>query len=765
MARFKKGDWVVIVDKRLEFNGKYDGVICEVTGYAIRDNCYYLRGVGIEPGSWSEEFLVPASEIIKVGSRLKVREDLYMDMYPLPLFGLNSCMEELKGNSVTVENAILRQKDGNIHICLQGNCWDWSLGMFERVFLDEDYKVENNIEKEEIKVEEKIVLTQEQKEELVGEMRDLLDEYDYSYSDSAIDKIIDNWFEAKEPIIRILSKHSNWNADKFQVQFNHTFNRVLDNKTRKKFFVWIEIHSLLNKILQPFKINGRTLSQVEDEYYALEIKQPICRNGYAIGVEKYLAAIEKQIKLKAEYSVFDGRRYTEESEEKFRKAREIFDILKYECTEQYISQEVADRLNKFDSELRVHRGHKTTKIVGKFCRMYGIDKAEDYGREYAKYCDAMNPLQVERHTILSVNPIDYLTMSFGNTWASCHTIDKENLRQRGGRSYHGCYSSGTMSYMLDETSMVFYTVDADYNGNYFELQDKISRNMFHFGEEKLIQGRVYPFDQTDDNHSCGNEIYKPYREIVQKIFADCLGVPNLWYNKKGTDECDKVTYHTGTHYKDVLHYGNCNVSYLRKTPDDIDFNTSCVHIGTRPVCINCGREHDIEDNISCCDSGERCVCCGELISQHDIEHGYVRETEDGYCCDSDGCAVWCEVHDCYETREDDHEYVDGYGWICEYGLNYSDEVERCVECGNIYLTEDGIVDAHGDFYCDRCAEDCLTYVEDENGYYRNEEVERCENCGEYFLKEDMVKIENDYYCECCAEELEEENEEDTEETA
>lgn len=768
MARFKVGDWVVIVDKRPEMNGKYDGLVCRIVDMNGED--YILENAKLVVKSmWSEEFLLPAIEVIKVGSRLKIREDLSETMETRPMFGLNDYMRQKKGVIVTVKKrSVVRDRDydysDNLCLYLEKDIflWTWSLAMFERV-IDADYKVENNME-EEKEMEEKIVLTPEQKQQLVDEMRDLLDEYDYNYSDSAIDKIIDEWFKAKEPIIRILSKHPNWNPDKFQVQFNHTFNRILDKKGRLSFFAWIRNGDLLTTLLETQVIDGKTLTELENELYGMRIKKPVYKDGVAFNKELYISSIKKKVEIQTRISAFNNQRYTKESVDKYRSSCKIYDIL-IDCTEQYISQEDADELNKIDSELRVHRGHKTTKIVGKFCRMYGIDKADNYGREYAKYADAMNPLQINRHTVLSVNPIDYLTMSFGNTWSSCHTIDKDNIRQRGGRSYQGCYSSGTMSYLLDETSIVFYTVDSDYNGSDFELEDKISRNMFHFGEEKLIQGRIYPFDQTDDDHSCGNEIYKPYREIVQKIFAECLEVPNLWYNKKGTEECDKVTYHTGTHYRDIIHYGNCNVSYLRKTPTDTDFNDVKICIGAKPICIKCGSRHTVEDNISCCDSGEKCIHCGEHISQGDIDRGFARYTEDGWCCDDDDCAVWCEYHERYEENDTSHEYVEEYGWVCETGINNSYNLNYCENCGRVFHTDDGIFDAHGDYYCDSCSENNLVYVDSEGEYYPENEVARCASCEEYFLRTDMKMDDfGDYYCEGCWEEIYGE-EENTEESA
>ena len=74
--------------------------------------------------------------------------------------------------------------------------------------------------------------------------------------------------------------------------------------------------------------------------------------------------------------------------------------------------------------------------------------------------------------------------------------------------------------------------------------------MFHYGNDKLIQGRVYPQDNDGVN-----AVYKEIRPIVQRVIAEILDVPNLWRNVKGTGICNDMTIHTGTHFRDVLEFG------------------------------------------------------------------------------------------------------------------------------------------------------------------------------------------------------------------
>ena len=53
-------------------------------------------------------------------------------------------------------------------------------------------------EKEENKMDVKEIITEEEKEMLLEDMKHLLDEYDYDYTEEALDRIIDTWAENKE---------------------------------------------------------------------------------------------------------------------------------------------------------------------------------------------------------------------------------------------------------------------------------------------------------------------------------------------------------------------------------------------------------------------------------------------------------------------------------------------------------------------------------------------------------------------------------------
>ena len=491
-------------------------------------------------------------------------------------------------------------------------------------------------------------ITTAERNYLLDNMKDLLDEYDYNYSTDALDEIIDTWADNKANLIEAFRRHPNYIEGKFMIAFDCDFERATDITEIRRFSSWI-YRATMNEL---------------------------CTANY--DQVNFLYCLD-------------------------------------EYTDQFITSELANIINRVFPEAKAVAGQKMSRVINKICTLLGLSKLADYNREFAKYADALNPLLIKRHTVLSVNPLDYLTMSFGNSWASCHTIDKRNKRDMPN-NYSGCYSSGTISYMLDEPSMVFYTVDASYNGNEYWDQPKINRQMFHYAEDKLVQGRLYPQD-NDGNNSA----YTPYRNIVQKIISEIFDFPNLW---KVSRDFNCYIYSKGTHYKDYCQYENCNMS----RPNGNE-NENYMTIGHMPICIECGNEHDTEDNINCCYSQNVCSSCGRRISN---DEAYFINDE-AYC---NGCVSYCDICDNY--------YPNGDGTYIA-----SEDRYVCDSCLDQYYTQ-----------CERCGEyvdnECVTHVESEYDVCSDcleEYYSICAHCGEWHRTFRMFEHNGVLYCRDCYSEL------------
>ena len=491
-------------------------------------------------------------------------------------------------------------------------------------------------------------------EKILTNMVDLLEEYDYNYSTCALNKIIDTWHDRKRFLIEAFEEHPNYIGE-YMIAFDTNYEREIDQVIVRGFIDWIRYSCITNPT------HMMTLPQEVTSF-------------------EYLYNIKYEV-----YCILDtySNWYT-----------------------RTISEEFAKKINSAMPNIHAHAGQKASRVMNKICNYLGYSKHLEYNKEYAKFADALSPIKIKRHTILSLNPIDYLTMSFGNSWASCHTIDKTNKRGMPN-SYEGQYSSGTMSYMLDKVSMVLYTVDASYEGKEYYTQPKIHRQMFHFGEEKLIQGRLYP--QSHDAYS--EELYTNYRNIVQEIISCIMDVPNLWTI---SHKAAAYTYSEGTHYRDYECYSPCTMSRLKGTE-----NEEQIIIGADPICIECGYTHEVEENINCCSRQTYCEHCGCVVHPDDViwVDGYP------YCRE---CVEYCDRCECYHRT--DSTYIPSEDRnVCRYCLdNY---YYYCDEC-NEYCYYDDVhyIDSTDRYVCDDCLEEYYTQCVECDEYFLNDHIDECGRC-------------------------------------
>lgn len=399
--------------------------------------------------------------------------------------------------------------------------------------------------------------------------------------------------------------------------------------------------------------------------------------------------------------------------------------------EQLLDSEMAEMIKQSYPDIKgIAAGQKTSRAVNKICKFLGMDKLENYEREYAKYSDAINPLDVVRHTILSVNPVDYLLSSNGNSWSSCHTLDKNNPN-----GFSGCHCSGTMSYLLDGTTMVYYQVDKEYDGNDLEFEPKIIRQLFHYKDGILVQGRLYP--QCNDGK---NSLYTPIRAQLQKIIADCLVAPNLWRKKGGASACSSVINSKGTHYRDYECQNECSVSRIVKMIPKGRVDNRKMTVGHDIYCTKCGDWHGNESILLCEDCADsygeevgtrRCVACGCRCDEEDM---YLING-DWYCCD---CSTYC---DCCDERVP-NAYINYYDelnmYICDDCRD--EKFTTCDCCDDLCRNDDVIwVESTDEYVCDHCLRINYTYVESEDDYFLNEKVKECKECGSLYVIKDGDK--------------------------
>lgn len=485
---------------------------------------------------------------------------------------------------------------------------------------------------------------------------------DNSYTRYGIERNVKEWYSAKQPIFEILRKHENWNEEAKAVVF-------LRDEVRKA--------------------NGG-----------------VFRRDF-IALQDYIANVLAKHQVVGDYSGCRALMCIQDSADK------------------EISEDEACEINSLGYYREIKAGMKRSRVINAIYKDYPVngdkkidatkfvDEHEEGSRDYqsynklfAKVADDTNPLKIKRITVLSANICDYLLMSNGNSWSSCHFINSSG-------AYNGCYKAGTLSYSNDGTSMVFYTLSSDYNGNQWFFEPKITRQMFFYQNGNLLQSRLYP-----KGCDAEGEDYKDYRAVVQDIISNCLGVPNLWKKLNGGEWPDINTYDDSFHYKDYEEFpSECVMSYNKEFKDEINEG---IEIGGRSYCVDCGDMMDSGDNAEelqcydCLNNRSYCYRCGCEIDDDDDAYEIDGEV---YC---DDCTFYCEYHNEREVAYDDYgdslmveDYIGG-DWYTMCRDAFDEEVTRCDKCDEFEFTDYMVYVEETDSYlCKTCYDEYMEEKENE----------------------------------------------------
>lgn len=411
-------------------------------------------------------------------------------------------------------------------------------------------------------------------DKLVDDVRALLAKYHHKNTEHGVCEMLYEYFANKKPLIDLFMKSENYIGN-MRICLDVELERM-NNRDEVDNFCYNFANNVGAKLafLKYVDEHGKTL----DDYTRIGIGKFKARNLYYGNIASLLKFNDEN-KQK-----FEGDGATKESHSHYMRFEEIIRWFGYN-PQPALCSAVADNLTQYEINGSFVTGMKTSRAFNRVCASFGVDKLPNYNKMFARYADMVSGLKRRVCFYISLNPLDYLTMSFGNSWSSCHTIDKRNERgmQNG---YQGMHAGGVMSYMLDNTSIITYVHN---HATEDHEEGKIYRNMFHFNKGTLVQGRVYP--QGNDG---ATDLYKEFRLIVQGEFAKLLELENNDWIRRNRD-CSANTSSYGVHYCDYLNFEDCNVSYPREMPEAAE---RVVTIGHERICPYCGDTIDDE-----CDSG------------------------------------------------------------------------------------------------------------------------------------------------------------------
>lgn len=237
-----------------------------------------------------------------------------------------------------------------------------------------------------------------------------------------------------------------------------------------------------------------------------------------------------------------------------------------------------------ENVVKINIGAKLTRAIRQICVHFGWDKKEGFEKAYAELTDIISTKTDKRKYCLSINPIDFLLMSNGNSWSSCHYLEYGNTNK--------CYQAGTMSYPVDNVSMIFFSLPEDATGELCK-QKKLRRQIFCYDGRALLQSRLYP---KYDAIATSNDI----REWVLGEFCKAEGDDNMWDNTFGHSYIPYYfdTRKYSTHYPDY-EYSDYNCKVIpRKGLVAYTCSPFVSYIGDKTICPVCGNEH-YDDKHTC----------------------------------------------------------------------------------------------------------------------------------------------------------------------
>ena len=402
-------------------------------------------------------------------------------------------------------------------------------------------------------------------DKLVDDMMTLLTNYGHRNTEEGVCALLDKYFTNKEPLIKMFVTSKNYIGN-MRIAVEREFERSVCAPEVRNFFNNVHIKFYLAELLKTNDENGKTVFD----------HLPTGKN--MLGIEELPNKKQQKEKLDAMQKFNYETCATWQSHEYYNEFIRHMDFFRNMTS----SSLTKDFQFKKETPL-LKRGTKTSRAFNTVCAHYGVDKLHPeekvvngvqktvypYNKVFAEYSDLVSNLTRKMQFIISLNPLDYLTMSFGVNWISCHNI-------RSG----GCMG-GTLSYMLDKVSIITFVVEK--LGENIHSIPKVYRQMYHYEKNLFIQNRLYP--QGNDG---ATNLYDKFRDFVIEEFSDLLDIEGEWkveYNKCGIHAKNAPQ---SMHYPD--HAYNRSATIFYPVNNEPSVRNHVMTIGHKSICVNCGKE-------------------------------------------------------------------------------------------------------------------------------------------------------------------------------
>lgn len=200
------------------------------------------------------------------------------------------------------------------------------------------------------------------------------------------------------------------------------------------------------------------------------------------------------------------------------------------CSNAEIVMNCLNRNTSFEN-VKFRAGDKISRCIGKILDLYDITPAEK-DSILIKFSMLIQSVKVKGSAVLSIDPVDYITMSENNSnWESCHSMS-------------GCYRTGPFAYLQDGSTAISYAKPKDDcvftygDGKTLVYSNKNWRQIVLFSKELkyATQLRQYPYTSQANQSTVAN--------IVMNVLNAKSG---LNYQIQSIDVYDMPRYFAALH--------------------------------------------------------------------------------------------------------------------------------------------------------------------------------------------------------------------------
>ena len=251
-------------------------------------------------------------------------------------------------------------------------------------------------------------------DKLVEDIMALLTKYKHKNTEYGVCAMLKVFFENKMELINLFKKSEHYIGD-LRIMFEIELERDMNGDEICSFCNRFPSAVGAKKIILKYKDeDGKTLA----DYMRIGIPVLTAKDLMDNNIKERLI---KNTEKKNQFVISDG--CTVSSNNEFKMFEKIINCFSHHPQTE-LGESVVEKLKQHEINEKFAATMKTSRAFNRVCMHFGVNKLPKYNKLFAQYSDMVSGLKRKMKFYMSLNPLDYLTMSFGQSWASCHTTEE-----------------------------------------------------------------------------------------------------------------------------------------------------------------------------------------------------------------------------------------------------------------------------------------------------------------------------------------------------